>query len=239
LATRPTGTRADWFARCHRFVAAALLSVAACGLVIMDHTFPTWLYRVGWGRDEPEVFGLLLMPVMVVVYVVIVLASRVGAMAIAAIAAGRPVRLPPGVVRRAMCFHSVHLVPAALVVAGAVGGLRSLLITPMAVIFYVVVAWVTAWLAGGGRITRRPYRRWVAGVLVFAGMALVAGWYFSEFGGPRFDRVGEPPANWQAYRYTVAGAVVVAASYVVFGGWIAIRGMMYANDGIAAVPTGE
>ena len=244
LATRSTGTCADWFARCHRFVAATLLSVAACGLIIIDHTFPTWLYRIGLGRDEPVVYGLILAPVTAVMYLLILGATRMIATAISLIARERAVRLAPAVVRRAMNCHSVNLVPAAFLVAAAVGGLLALLITPMALIFYLVVAQATVWLAraggrvsGGGargtRATRRAFW-WLPGALAIPAMTLIVAWYFNEFGGPRFDRVGVPPANWRTYLYTLAAATTAAAGYLLLTGWIAITNIMYANDGIAS-----
>lgn len=241
LATRAKDTQreADWFARGHRFVAATLLSVAACGLVIIEHSFPSWLYDVGWGRDEPEVYGVILAPVTAVMYLLIIGATRITGTAISAIARERAVRLAPAVVRRAMGFHAVHLVPAAFLGADAVGGLLSLLITPMAAIFYIVVAQVTVLLArgrasrraNGGRTPRRPFW-WLPGSLAIPVMTLIVAWYFNEFGGPRFDPVGMRPANWQTYFYSIAFATLAASAYLLLTGWLAIRNIMYANDAI-------
>ena len=242
---------AAWFARCHRALAAALLSVAFCGLVMIDRRFKGWLLdslgsgpdafridlyvvRLHWG-DEPVIFGLLLLPVMVIAYVLIALITAAAARAAASIAAERGIRLHPGVVRRALRFHAVDLVPVAFLVAATVGGLFSLQVTPLAVIAYIVFAQVATWMAarGSARAHRTTTERAIARigfVAVTLLMTVIVGWYFALFGGPYFDRLADTPADWRVFRYALMAAALLGAGYLLLAGWIAIRHTMYAND---------
>jgi hypothetical protein len=253
LATRPADARAAaWFARCHRAFAAALLSVACCGLVMIDRRFPRWLndtvgaagpdafridlyvVRLHWG-DEPVVFGLLLLPVLAIIYVLIALGTAVAVRVIAWLGTERGVRLQPDVARRTLGFHSVHLAPAAFLVAATVGGPFALQVTPLAIIAYVVFAQLASWLAARGSV--RPHRTATERAIARSGfvavtllMAVIVAWYFDRFDGPYFDRLADAPADWRMFRYTLAAGAVIGLSYLLLTGWIAIRNTMYAND---------
>jgi hypothetical protein len=245
LTTRTGGTRAAWFARCHRAVAASMLAVAVCGLIIIGNRFKSWLLRA-WGSsppryedfvidvfgfrtywaDEPVLFSLLLLPVSVAAYICILLVTRVAVVISLAVLGG--VGPQPIVLRRAMCLHSVHLVPVAFAFAATVGGPLSLQLIPMAVIFYVVIAQITVWIAGGRGLPRRLGI--VVGLPVVILMTAVIGWYFSVFETDYFEPLAFQPSDWRLYLYALSGIALLCTAWLLLSGWIAIRNVMYAND---------
>jgi hypothetical protein len=264
LTTRPGDARAAaWFARCHRAVAAALFSVALCGLGMIDSRFAGWL-RAAWSSspptpddfridlylfrfywsDEPVIFGMMLAPAAVIIYGLIALTDRLAARLAAWIAAGRGIRLRPDVARRTLRFHAVHLVPVALLVAATVGGPLSLQLTPLALISYLVAAQVAARMTARGRARpprtpQQPALGRIRFVTVALLMTVIVGWYFAMFDGPHFDRIAIEPADWRPLRYALAAEALLGLAYLLLSGWIAVRNTMYANDAPPAPRPGD
>jgi hypothetical protein len=197
LKARSGGRAGVWFARLYRALAAALFAAAVSGHVVMEGSFTRWLRdaltpaggatyetftinlfvtRFYW-MDEPALFGVMLAPLAVLVYLSIAGLTHVVARVIARMC-GEETRLHKAVVLRGLGFHGVHLVPVGSVLASTVGGY--------------------AWLVDSGRIN------WPPGILF-------------------------PPA-WDSYAWVLGVGALVGLGYVLITGWIAMRGMRYAND---------
>ena len=256
LSARPVGSRAAWFARCHRFVAAAFLAVAVSGHLLVHTDFKLWLrnamtpaggvpsydqftINLGFTRvywiDEPTLFGLLLAPLALAFYAAIALLTRAAARVTPRLTGPGEVPAARAVVVRALRFHTVHWAVVAFAAAVTVGGPWSLALTPLAAAFYLPVAGVTAFIASRsasrlespGPAPRFRAARFLAGTIL---ILATAAYYLPRFESPDFDHLAIPPADPRPYRVALAVEALLFPTYLVLTGWRAVMGMMYANE---------
>ena len=200
-------TRAGiWFARLHRFLAAALLSAAVAGHMILDARFKQWLRdlftspgspptyetfivdlwvtKVYW-VDEPVLFSLMLAPLTALIYLGAAAVAHAAAALIEPAAAGRGTRLRRPLVLRGLGFHTVHWLPVCFVAAATVCGYIALIDAN----YFAATPAVLAW----------------------------RGW-----------------PHWNVYKFVLAAEALLGISYLVLTAWIALRKLAYANDNAAA-----
>lgn len=258
LSPRAVGTAAAWFDRCHRAAAAVFFAVALSGHLILHTRFKNWLvtsltpagsapsyerFNLNLGVihfywvDEPALFGVLIAPLALVLYVALALLTRGAAGLIAhAPQHATPPRRPA--IRRALQFHSVHWVPVALAAAVTVGGPRSLELVPLAAAFYVLLACAAAWVAGrSGPGDPRPDTQpaaprsrtvWYIAAAIFI-LGMIA-WYAPLLDSAHFDAIAIRPADSRPYRYALAAGALLFPTYLLFTARAAVRNVMYAND---------
>jgi hypothetical protein len=182
--------------------------------------------------DEPALFGVMLLPLTVIAYAVIALATRLTSVLAVSIASRRGIPLRRAVVRRALGFHAVHLVPAAFLPAAVLGGPFALQLLPLVLVAYLVFAQLVAW-AARWRVPRRPgapgrtYN--VVRLLAALVMALIVGQYFVLFDSPYFDRIAVPLSRRPQYPYGAAAGAALALTYVAVTALVAVKRMMYVN----------
>ena len=257
LSSRPMGTGAAWFARCNLVTAAAFLSVALCGHVMLHTGFKLWLMstkappppaspsdrfsvdlyltRLYWG-DEPVLFGLLLAPVAIVFYALIASLTRGAARLATYLTAQRGAPRREAVVVRALRFHSVHWVVVGFAAAVTVGGPWSLELAPLAAAFYLILAAPASWAAARTSpvphpppVAPRPASFLVRFVPLLVVVA-VAAWYFPLLDSDHFDHLILPRSDPRPYRFALAAEALLVPAYLLFTGRKAVRHVMWAND---------
>jgi len=197
---------------------------------MIDRQLVRWMrsFQRGFWPDEPVIFSMMLPLAALLIYGLMALFAWIAAHVAARIAANRGLRLERRVMARVLAFHSVHWVPVALAIAVAVGGPLSVQVTPLALTFYIAVAAIAVWTAGG-RIMRRFL--WIpVGLPLLLVMGTTLVWYFDQFDGPRYDPIAVPPADRQIYFYTLTATTLAGIAWLILTAWIAIRNTMFAND---------